>query len=91
MYLFIYLWFNEIPDNWITSLRHGVAPIAGRNGPQIWRVDASIPDKQSRTSDKGCSSSLEVGRGPNNTSPLKVNDITLTFHKVSDLDKDRVR
>ena len=55
------------------------------------RVDASIPDKQSRTSDKGCSSSLEVGRGPNNTSPLKVNDITLTFHKVSDLDKDRVR
>jgi len=75
----IYLWFMEVPDNWVTSLRHDVATVAGKNGPQIWRVDESIPDKQSRTSDKGCSSSLEVGRGPNNSSPLKLNDVTKHF------------
>jgi len=30
-------------------------------GPPIWRVPANILNKQVRTSDKGCSSSLEVG------------------------------
>jgi hypothetical protein len=36
---------------------------------QVWRVAANILNKQSRTSDKGWSSSLVVGRGANNSSP----------------------
>jgi len=35
----------------------------------IWRVDANILNKQSRTADKGWSSSLGLGRGANNSSP----------------------
>jgi len=41
----------------------------GGKGPQIWRVAASILNKQSRIADKGWSSSLGVGRGTNNLSP----------------------
>ena len=37
--------------------------------PTIWRVAANILSKQSRTADKGWSSSLGVGRGANNSSP----------------------
>jgi hypothetical protein len=40
----------------------------GRDGFQQWRVAANIFNKQSRTNDKGCYSSLAVGRGANNTS-----------------------
>ena len=36
--------------------------------PPIWRVAANILNKQSRTADKGWSSSLEVGQGANNSS-----------------------
>ena len=56
------------------SPRHGASSGCGwRNGPHIWRVAANISNKQSRTTDKGWSSSLEVGRGSNNSSPLKIN------------------
>jgi hypothetical protein len=41
----------------------------GGDGLQIWRVAANILNKQSRTADKGWSSSLGVGRGANNSSP----------------------
>jgi hypothetical protein len=41
----------------------------GGNGLQIWRVAANILNQQSRTADKGWYSSLEVGRGANNSSP----------------------
>ena len=37
--------------------------------PPIWRVPANKSNKQSRTADKGWSSSLGVGRGANNSSP----------------------
>ena len=37
--------------------------------PLIWRVAANKMNKQSRTADKGWSSSLGVGRGANNSSP----------------------
>jgi hypothetical protein len=40
----------------------------GGDGLQIWRVAANILNKQSRTADKGWSSSLGVGRGTNNSS-----------------------
>ena len=47
--------------------------------PPMWMAAANILNKQSRTADKGWSSSLEVGRGADH-SPRYV-----TFHKVYDL------
>jgi hypothetical protein len=41
----------------------------GGNDLQIWRIAANILNKQSLTADKGCSSTLGVGRGANNSSP----------------------
>jgi hypothetical protein len=41
----------------------------GGDGLQIWRVATNILNKQSRTDDKGWTSSLGVGRGANNSSP----------------------
>jgi hypothetical protein len=41
----------------------------GGDGLQIWRVAANILNKQSRTADRGWSSSLGVGRGANNPPP----------------------
>jgi hypothetical protein len=41
----------------------------GGDGLQIWKVAVNILNKQSRTADKGWSSSLGVGRGANNSSP----------------------
>jgi hypothetical protein len=41
----------------------------GGDGLQIWRVVANILNKHSRTSDKGWSSSLAVGREADNSSP----------------------
>jgi hypothetical protein len=38
-----------------------------RNGLQIWRVAATIPNKQSRTANKAWSSNLGVGRRANNS------------------------
>jgi len=37
--------------------------------PPIWRVDANILNKQSRTADKRWFSKLGVGRGAKNSSP----------------------
>jgi hypothetical protein len=41
----------------------------GEDSLQFWRVAANILNKQSRTADKGWSSSLGVGRGANNSLP----------------------
>jgi hypothetical protein len=41
----------------------------GGDGLQIWRVSANILNKQSRTADRGWSTSLGVGRGANNPPP----------------------
>jgi hypothetical protein len=41
----------------------------GGDALQVWREAANILNKQSRTADKGLSSSLGVGRGANNSSP----------------------
>jgi hypothetical protein len=41
----------------------------GGDAPQFWRVPVNILNKQSRTADKGWSSSLGVGRGANNSPP----------------------
>jgi hypothetical protein len=44
----------------------------GGDALQLWREAANILNKQSRTADKGWSSSLRVGRGANNFSPKKI-------------------
>jgi hypothetical protein len=44
----------------------------GGDALQVWRVAANILNKQSRTADKGWSSTLGVGRGANNYSPKKI-------------------
>jgi hypothetical protein len=44
------------------SPRHGPSHVAdGGDGLQIWKLAANILNKQSRTADKGRSSSLGVG------------------------------
>jgi hypothetical protein len=49
---------------------HGASSGCGwSNGLRIWRVAANTLNKQSRTADRGWSSSLGVGRGANNSSP----------------------
>jgi hypothetical protein len=52
------------------SPRHGAFSGCGwRNVFQLWRAAANTLNTQSRTADKGWSSSLGVGRGANNCSP----------------------
>jgi hypothetical protein len=41
----------------------------GRDGLHLWRLAATILEKQPRTNDKGLPSSWGVGRGANNPSP----------------------
>jgi hypothetical protein len=57
---------------WWVPCHHGMArpQVAdGGDALQVWRVAANILNKQSRTADKGLSSSLRVGRDANNSSP----------------------
>jgi hypothetical protein len=64
------VYMNVVHVRWVPC-HHGMAhpQVAdGGNGLQIWRVAAIILNKQSRTADKGWSSSLGVGRGANNSS-----------------------
>jgi hypothetical protein len=54
----------------VTMAWHGMSSGCGcREILQIWRVAVNILHKQSRTADKGWSSSLGVGRGANIPSP----------------------
>jgi hypothetical protein len=53
-----------------TCPAHLILEVAdGGDGLQIWKVAANILNKQSRTADKGWSSSLGVGSGANSSSP----------------------
>ena len=59
-------------DKWVpVTTAWRVLRLRMEERPPIWRVAANILNKQSRTADKGCSSSLGVGRGANNSSLLK--------------------
>jgi hypothetical protein len=63
----------EVEDHvrWVPYY-HGMARPQVADGGyslQFWRVAANILNKQSRTVDKGWSSTLGVGRGANNSSP----------------------
>jgi hypothetical protein len=53
------------------SPQHERPQVAEEERHPIWGVAANILNKQSRTADKGRSSSLGVGRGANNSSLLK--------------------
>jgi hypothetical protein len=57
----------------------------GGDDLQILRIVANILNKQSRTADKGWSSSFGVGRGANNTSPQKKACYEMS-QRASDLD-----
>jgi hypothetical protein len=52
----------------------------------IWSVAVNIFNKQSRTADSGWSSSLVVGIGANNISPLKKRACNELSHGASDSD-----
>ena len=56
--------------SWSLSQRHPRPQVADER-PPIWRVAANTLNKQSRTADKGRSSSLGLGRGANSSSLLK--------------------
>jgi hypothetical protein len=59
---------------WINWICVGIACFwvaDGGDGLHTWRVFATILNKHSRTADKGWPSSLGVGRGADNSSPLK--------------------
>ena len=59
-----------IRDKWVPVTTAGlVLRLQMEERPPIWRVAANILNKQSRTAEKGWSSSLGVGRGCNNSSP----------------------
>jgi len=66
-------WVFKIPcDKWVpVTTAWRVLRLRMEERPPTWRVAANILNKQSRTADKGWSSSLTVGRGANNSSPLK--------------------
>jgi hypothetical protein len=53
----------------------------GGDDLQIWRVAANILNKQSRTADKGWSSSFGVGHGANNSSLKKISLLTKIIKK----------
>jgi hypothetical protein len=73
--MIIFILLDEyIHFKWV-SCHHGMARLQvadGGDGLQIRSVAANILNKQSRTSDKGWSSSLGVRRGSNNSSPYKI-------------------
>jgi hypothetical protein len=59
-------------DQWVpVTTAWRVLRLRMEERPPIWRVAANILNKQLQTADKGWSSSLEVGRGANNSSPWK--------------------
>ena len=65
-----FTYFNHRPCLWVpvTTAWH-VLRLRMEEQPPIWRVAANKRNKQSRTADKGWSSSWGVGRGTNNSSP----------------------
>ena len=66
-------YYNTTPcDKWVpVTTAWRVLRLRMEERPPIWRVAANKLNKQSRTADKGWSSSLGVGRGANNASPWK--------------------
>ena len=75
MYNYIYIYTYK--KKWVpvtTACR--VLRLRMEKRPPIWRLAANILNKQSRTADKGWSSSLEIGRGTTNFSIMKTGRVT---------------
>jgi hypothetical protein len=80
-YYYEWLWEPQMKFIWRDTRSYHVRWVPCHHGmarPQVadggdalpfWREAANILNKQSRTADKGWSSSLGVGRGANNSSP----------------------
>jgi hypothetical protein len=84
VYYYYYYYFPC--DKWVpVTTAWGVLGLRMEERPPIWRVAANISNKQSRTADKGWSSSLGVWRGADNCSPLKLT-LLRNIHKASDPD-----
>ena len=67
---FVKLYDGWVRDKWVpVNTAWYVLRLRKEERPPIWRVAANILNKQSRTADKGWSSSLGVGRGADNASP----------------------
>ena len=59
-----------IRDKWVpVTTAWRVLRLRMEERPPIWRVATNTLNNQSRTADKGWSSSLGVGRNTNNSSP----------------------
>jgi hypothetical protein len=79
---------ESIDVKWV-SCHHAMAPPLVADGGdeiQMWRVDANILNRQSRTAEKGWSSSLGVGCRANNFPPCKKLSFYEMLHRASDLD-----
>ena len=64
------LYYKENPCLWVpVTTAWRVLRLQMEEWPPIWRVAANKLNKQSRTADKGWSSSWGVGQGANNSSP----------------------
>ena len=61
---------SNVRDKWVpVATAWRVLRLRMEERPPIWTVSANILNKQSRTVDKGWSSSWGGGRGANNSSP----------------------
>jgi hypothetical protein len=58
-----------VPITMVWRVLVGGGGADGGDSSQIWRVSGNIINKQSRTVDRGWSSSFVVGRGANTFSP----------------------
>ena len=66
-----------LSDKWVpVTTAWRVLRLRMEERPPIRRVAANKPNKQSRTADKGWSSSMVVGWPANNSSPYKDNHVT---------------
>ena len=89
--------FRRVSKKWTAiggslSPRHGASSGCGwRNGLQIRRVAANILNKQSKTADKGWSTSFRFGRGVKNYSPLQLKTCYKSYTETLELDRDRWR
>jgi hypothetical protein len=77
----------DLRDKWVpVTTAWRVLRFRMEERPPKWMVATNILNKQSRTADKGWSSSLGVGRGANNSSPWNVSCYE-TSTGASDMDR----
>jgi len=69
----MYLFILYICDKWVpVTTAWCVLRLRMEERPPVWRIASNILNKQSRTREKGWSSSLGVGRGVDKSPTLKL-------------------